>query len=270
MALTLHRHADARAFLERAESWLLEEEIERAVPLETARQARVDASRYEQPLYWATLEEDGRIVGCAFRTPPFHASVTRMPPAAIPLLLESLKETYVVMTGVSGPEPTASALARVSFADRWRVSSRHWLWSLAAVDPPDSPPGTVRLATTADLGAVREWGARDPEQMPFDEAFCAASIRAQRLYFFDDGAPRCLAGVLRSTEKSAALGILYTPPELRGKGYATATVAGWSRQMLESGKRCFFYTDASRGATTAICRKLGHELVHEAVDIEFR
>jgi GNAT superfamily N-acetyltransferase len=268
MALTLHRHADAHAFLERAESWLLEEEIERAVPLQTALHAYTDPSYYEEPTYWVTLEDDGRIVGCAFRTPPHHVFVTRMPAAAVPLLLESLKETYTVMSGVSGAQPTASELAKVSFADRWTVQSRQWLWELKAVDAPDTP-GALRFATTADLAAVSEWRARD-SAMPLDEAFCARLIDAHWLFVWEDGEPCCLAGVLRHTDGSAALGLLYTPPELRGKGYGTAAVAAWSQQALDRRKRCFFYTNAVFAPTTAICRKLGHELVHESVDIEFR
>ena len=62
MALTLHRHADAHAFLERAESWLLEEEIERAVPLQTALHAYLNPSYYEEPTYWVTFE-DGQCTG---------------------------------------------------------------------------------------------------------------------------------------------------------------------------------------------------------------
>jgi GNAT superfamily N-acetyltransferase len=268
MAVNLDRHADARAFLERAESWLLEEEIERAVPLQTALHARADESYYEEPTYWATFEEGGRIVGCAFRTPPHHVFVTRLPAAAIPLLLESLKDTYTVMSGISGAEPTASELAKVSFADRWRVESRQWLWELKDVDPPNVQ-GALRFATRDDLAVVSEWRSRDPA-MPLDEAFCAKLIDARWLFFWDDGEPSCFAGVLRHTERSAALGLLYTPPELRGRGYGTAAVAAWSRQALDRGKRCFFYTNAAFAPTTAICRKLGHELVHEAVDIEFR
>jgi GNAT superfamily N-acetyltransferase len=271
--LELRRHADARAFLARAESWLLEADVERALVLQGARQARTDEWRYEKPTYWATFEEDGRIVGCAFRTPPHHVGVTRLPPAAIPLLLESLKETYTVMSGISGAEPTASALAAVSFANRWRVTSRQWLWSVAAVEQPDAAPaGALRLATDTDAAVVWEWGAalaRDTG-MPLDGRFCTALLRAQQLYFWDDGAPRCMAGVQVRTERSAALGVLYTPPDWRGKGYGTATVAAWSREALGRGKRCLFYTDAANATTTRVCRKLGYELVQEAVDIEFR
>src|SRR5262245_16955160 len=144
------------------------------------------------------------------------------------------------MSGISGAQPTASELAKVSFADRWSVHSRQWLWELKAVDPPGAQ-GTLRLATSDDLAVVSEWRSRDPA-MPLDEVFCARLINARWLFVWDDGEPCSLAGVLRHTEGSAALGILYTPPELRNKGHGTAAVAAWSRQALDRGKRCFFYT----------------------------
>ena len=52
--LTVNRHADARAFLTRAESWLATREIEHAGVLQSAQQARAHDSRYERPMYWAT------------------------------------------------------------------------------------------------------------------------------------------------------------------------------------------------------------------------
>src|SRR5690606_13037024 len=89
----VRRYADARAFLERAEPWLLEAEIEHAVVLTSAQQARIDDRNYERPIYWATLEQDGEIVGCACRTPPYKVGVTRLPDAAIAPLIADLDAT---------------------------------------------------------------------------------------------------------------------------------------------------------------------------------
>ena len=77
------RHADARAFLERAERWLEASEMENGMALTSARNARVDESRYPKPVYWATVEDGGRIVGCAFRTPPYRLGVTAFNNTAI-------------------------------------------------------------------------------------------------------------------------------------------------------------------------------------------
>ena len=111
--LTLHRHADAGAFLARAEAWLQAREIEHGVVLQSARHARAGETHYERdaPTYWATLEADGQIVGCACRTPPFKVGVTALPDAAIAPLVADLAATYAgPIGGFSGPAPIVSAV----------------------------------------------------------------------------------------------------------------------------------------------------------------
>ena len=275
--IEVRRYADARAFLERAESWLLDAEIERAVALQSSRNALANEAYYEKPVYWATVEDDGRIIGCAFRTPPFNVGVTALPAAAIAPLTASLRQSYAQLPGISGTEPTASALA-AAWTGRpsgsWRVQSRQWLWSLTSVEAPDgAPAGSLRPAAAADTALANDWGAafaRDSGVAALDGAFCTRLIGAGLLYLWDDGSPRCMVGVLRHTAKSAALGMVYTPPELRRKRYATSAIAAWSRQVLDRGQRCFLLPDAANTASTVICRNLGHELVLEGVDIEFR
>ena len=78
----IHRHSDAEAFLDRAEDWLLQAEAEHNLILGLARQLTESTEPYEPPIYLATIENDGAVVGCAFRTPPFKLGLTRMPEAA--------------------------------------------------------------------------------------------------------------------------------------------------------------------------------------------
>ena len=61
--LTLKRHPDARAFLARAETWLATREIEHAVVLQSARQARANDTHYERPLPQRILGRDARRTG---------------------------------------------------------------------------------------------------------------------------------------------------------------------------------------------------------------
>ena len=102
---TLIRHPDARAFLERAESWLAAREIENAVVLQSARQARANDTHYERPIYWATIENDGELIGCAYRTPPYKVGVTKLPDDAIAPLVKDLDATYPgAIGGFSGAD----------------------------------------------------------------------------------------------------------------------------------------------------------------------
>jgi predicted GNAT family acetyltransferase len=103
-----------------------------------------------------------------------------------------------------------------------------------------------------------------------DGALCARLIRDRRLYLWDDGRPHCMLGVLRETRDAAAIGILYTPPERRDRGYASAAVAAFSRHLLERGMaHSYFYIDPASIVADAISQKLGYAAVQDTVDIDF-
>jgi hypothetical protein len=133
--------------------------------------------------------------------------------------------------------------------------------------------GRLRPASEADPARAREWGgehARESGIAPLDGFFCASLIRERRLFFWDDGRPRCMVGVFRDAPTAAAIGIVYTPPGLRKRGYATTAVAALSRQWLDRGTRNLFVcADPKSAAAHALCRQLGFEHFQDSVDIDF-
>jgi hypothetical protein len=270
-------HPDARAFLARAEPWLKSAEIEHSVALQSARYARTEGWRFEQPLYWATVEDGSQIVGCAFRTPPYRLGITALPLDAIPKLVESVAATYRTVAGVAGPEPAAKAFTAAWLEQRGGsafVRARQRLLEHKALVPMTrAVRGTLRLAAAADAGTAQQWGtafARESGLTMLDGSVCARMISDRRLYFWDDGEPRCMLGVLRETNDAAAIGILYTPPSLRERGYATASVVAFSQQLLERGlKRSYVCIDPADAAAYSVCSKLGFGVVQDTVDIDY-
>jgi hypothetical protein len=269
-------HTDAGAFLARAESWLQKSEIQHAMPLQSARRARADDSKFERPTYWATVEDADAIVGCAFRTPPYLVGVTALPETAIGPVVENLERVYRSLPGVAGAEPTASAFASAwtaAHGGSWRVQSRQRLYLHRALVPEDSAPrGSLRLANAADLERARSWGTEFMREshVPLDGRFCAELIRHGRLYFWDDGEPCCMLGVLRETPDSGAIGVIYTPPNLRERGYARAGIAALSRLWLERGVlNSYVCGDPANIVGDAICLRLGYEIVQDSADIHF-
>jgi RimJ/RimL family protein N-acetyltransferase len=275
--LQVRRYPDARAFLARAEPWLLEAEIERGPVLASARQAFIKEATYEKPVYWATIEEDGKIVGCAYRTPPFRVGVTALPTAALAPLSLDLEKTYKTITGFSGVDPAASALADVWIARHGGSSaivSRKFLLTFPPETPPSGTPGALQLATANDSSLARTWGnelARESGVATLDGALCERLIGARQLYFWQHGGRRCMLGLLQSTARAAALGIVYTPPEHRGHKYATSAVSALSAELLARGlEQRYFLIDPANRAAQALARKIGCELVQASVDIDFR
>lgn len=82
--------------------------------------------------------------------------------------------------------------------------------------------------------------------------------------------PRSIAGAVAQTPHGVRIGYVYTPPEWRGRGYASACVAGLSQRVLDSGRRfCFLYTDLSNPTSNAIYQRIGYERVRDVIDYEF-
>lgn len=275
--LTLHHHDSARTFLDRAKGWLLEREIERAVALQSARNASDNDALYERPMYWATVEDESSIVGCCYRTPPYLVGVTALPEDATTTLVAGLSATYDTVSGFSGPEATATALAKAWTALRggsWRVTSRQRLLALPAEPRSRETPGVLRLAGPKDTGLAQSWGAAlslDTKGTPFNATFCAQLAAAKRLYFWVDDQPRCMIGVLRESERFAAVGLVYTPASYRTQGYATTALTALQHLFAERGvERAYLYVDPADDAGKALGERLGGTLVHDEVDIECR
>jgi len=273
--LAIHRHADARAFLVRTEAWLASREIEHAVVLQSARQARANDTHYERPIYWATIEDDGKLIGCAYRTPPFKVGVTALPSAAIPLVVTDLAATYLgTVGGFNGPEPTVSELATAWVNSRggsWSIDTRGRLLTLARAADSAPRPGILRLAGANDTALAQSWGAAasiDSGIAALDGRVCVQLLGAKLLYFWVDDQPRCMLGLLRETRESAAVGIVYTPAAYRGQGYATAALGALNDLLDERGvKHRFLYIDPSKDAGQALARKLGCGYVQDTLDI---
>jgi hypothetical protein len=274
--LMLYRHADARTFLERAEPWLQTREIEHAGALQSARQARADDTHYERPIYWATIESNAEIVGCAYRTPPFRVGVTALPDAAIALLVADLAATYAgPIGGFSGPEPSVNALATAWVRERGgacSVNTRGRLMSFSAETAPAAKAGVLRLAGESDVALAQSWGAAasiDSSIAALDGNLCMQLLRAKLLYFWADDQPRCMIGLMRETRHSAAVGIVYTPAAFRGQGHATAALAALSALLDERGvANRYLWIDPHDDAAQALASKLGCRFVYDSLDVD--
>ncbi|HUZ83497.1 MAG TPA: GNAT family N-acetyltransferase [Gaiellales bacterium] len=66
------------------------------------------------------------------------------------------------------------------------------------------------------------------------------------------------------------MGPVYTPPELRGRGHATALVAELTRRLLAGGcSTCMLYTGLSNPTSNRIYRRIGSLPVCDTIDLAF-
>jgi ribosomal protein S18 acetylase RimI-like enzyme len=263
------RHPSAESFLAAAEAWLLEREAENNLVLGLALGLR-DAPPSAAPAPWLiTVHDGGRVAGCALRTPPRGLVLTQADVGALGTLLASLGPEELRLPRVTGPEPASS-----DFATLWsraskrpsRVRLSQWFYATEEILPlARRAQGRLRRADEVDLPWVADSVASFLRDTHTDEPtppaeLARARLRAGQLSLWEeDGRPVCMAGWQGRTPNGVRVGFVYTPPELRGRGYASACVGELSARLLAEGLRYVcLYADAANPASNAVYRKLGY------------
>ena len=223
METVIVRHSGPRAFLERAESWLLQREAENNLVLGLAASLAEGASGYSSPLYFATIERAGQVAGCAFRTPPYKIGLTRMPLDAAPLLARDVAEVYDHLPAALGPVDAVRAFGEAWAALRGvtvRPGPRQRIHSLEHVIlPSPMAPGAVRPAGPDDISLVVRWlqsfivatGHPETDAAALARRLAGGTGRDSRLALWEDGVPVSMAGCSGRTRQGVRIGYVYTP-----------------------------------------------------------
>ena len=146
------RHDGPRAFLDRAERWLLGREAENNLVLGLADALSRSTQGYDSPLYFATVEDEGEVQGCVFRTPPYKLGLTRMPLHAASSVAAAVAGVYDALPAVLGPVDVARTVGDAWAAARGGSGGRR----LAAADPrAGRGPGSGAGGTGHDASGRR-------------------------------------------------------------------------------------------------------------------
>ena len=92
------------------------------------------------------------------------------------------------------------------------------------------------------------------------EVVVSRGLQRQSIPLWEDGVPVSWASGSQSLPEAARIGPVYTPPEYRRKGYATACVAALSQKLLDQGcKRCFLFTDIANPTSNHVYQQIGYQ-----------
>jgi predicted GNAT family acetyltransferase len=79
-----------------------------------------------------------------------------------------------------------------------------------------------------------------------------------------------MVGYSGPTPNGIRIAPVYTPPELRGGGYASACTAETTRRLLKDGRRfCFLYTDLANPTSNSIYQRIGYRPVCDVDQYRF-
>jgi len=234
----------------------------------------VDAIRYGEPgRYWIGLV-DGVPAGVAVQQPADSPlAVAPMPAAVVPVIAGAVDAGPAALPGVFGPAGTASR-----FADAWArlrkitatQTSVERLYEVRDLRFPEGVNGRLRRAAEADRELLLSWlpgFSTSPRWAGADLAavFVTRRLAAGDVWIWDDGGPVSMAARTEAVAGVSRIQAVNTPPELRGRGYASAGVASLSARVLAEGLRCVLNANVSNAAANKVYRRLGYEAISDVL-----
>jgi predicted GNAT family acetyltransferase len=218
----------------------------------------------------------------ALMTPPRNlllASPDRtVPEGAIRLLAEHLCAQRIMTPGVVAEKELALAFA-CAFAAKsggaYFIATDERLYRLDRVEDV-AIVGELRPASERDMHFLPFWmkAFTDEcfhENAPLEAESARWCVERSTMYILEDGGlPVSMAGSSRQLPRGRAVGPVYTPPYLRGKGYATACVALLSQIILEKGNDyCALFTDLENPVSNSIYQRIGYRPICDFREIKF-
>lgn len=231
------------------------------------------------PTFASVRDEDGTIVGVAMHTPPHNAYLSRMPMAAVAALARALREARVPLPGVVSTNAQAHAFAELWCADggSYETEMAERIHVLAELVPPTGVAGRLRLATVADEDLIVAWTMAFQRETGL--VGNAAAIRQAvsgrladgLLYVWCDGGDVVsYAGHTKPAAGVVRVGPVYTPPERRGHGYASALVAAVSGRARALAETICLYTDLANPTSNKIYARVGYRPLCDVTAYRFR
>src|SRR3954470_1449576 len=291
---TVELVSDPVAFLDVTGEYLAADPVLTTVVATVTQRAVADDERGAPatpgPRWWAVARDAaGTVVGAAMRTAPFEPHplyVLPMPPEAARALVAALHRRGEDVPAVNGTLPAAELVAREAAARSGgtvRVHEHMRLFELGELVEPEPPPGRLRAATGADVDLAVTWFnafARDAAEQAgregevgigerIDHDTMAHRIEHGEFWLWEDerGQVVHLTGHNAPAYGVVRVGPVYTPRAHRGRGYASATVAGVCRRLLDAGHRVCLFTDQENLTSNKIYEAIGFRRVVDMANL---
>jgi len=259
-------YKSAAEFLDATRSKLMENEAANAVILGYA-QSQIKGVESAMSTKFYSVDEAEKPILPAMFTPEVVPLLTVGPDDATRLFARFLFPKNPRPKGVNGPKEAALA-----FADEWERLTRcnleiHHnlrLYGCTKVDVTKSTEGHSRQATLDDFDLVKKWRIEFRNDVDSVIGTSDTQIKTHiergryRLWLTDQ--PVSMALYAHETGNTGMIGAVYTPPEHRNHGFATAVTAATTQAILDSGKKfATLYTNLDNPTSNSIYQQIGYK-----------
>ena len=227
--------------------------------------------------YWVATDGNA-VVGVAFQSPlNLRAIVTPMEPNVVRSVVDAISDAKVKLPGIGGDAATAA-----HFAGQWAERQKsavvpfmgQRIYEVGKVEEPIGVKGHFRKAVPSDRERLIDWVRRfyaDTTGVQESEAeyLVDRRISTGQLWLWDNAGVVSIVSRTVPVEGVVRVQLVYTPPEHRSQGYASACVASLSKQIRDEGYRCILYTDLGNPISNSIYRRIGYYVVAEGIHYRF-
>jgi len=273
--MSWHTSGDVDEFLAQAGDFLRSRPVENTMPLtltDALRTRGPHAFGAGDPIFgW--WRDEGGVRGAFLQTPPWPMLLTALPPGAVTALAELLAGRPI--SGINGLVADAEEFA-AAWKRPYRPGMQTRLYRLGELIPPDpGAPGTARVATADDRGLLLEWLDAFHTDIGEPRRDDAAQVD-EKLAFGGwwlwevDGKPVALAGRTQPEAGMVRVIAVYTPRDLRGRGYGGAVTVAVTQSALHAGATdVVLFTDRANATSNALYQRLGYRPVEDRSVLEF-
>jgi len=285
MSMEARFYEDINEFCDIAFPFLLKREVINGFFIDILHYLKKNIHKYEEEIpLLITLTEGEEVKLISQRTPPYPLTISYTDDMRnIERLVEELSKREEKLPGVYSFKKVAE-----KFTKLWCEKSslnpllirEEPIYKLEEVSKETLGDKQFSVATKKDQSIVLNWtremmveALADVTQEELDRNINIFRIefendKSQIFILFDNNEPVSIARKMGNTLNG--INLVYTPPSLRRRGYATECVAKLSKLLLEEGnKYCFLETDLSNPASNSIYQKIGYRPVIDVDEYKF-
>lgn len=276
--MSIRAYKTPQQFLDDTEEILEQKEVENNLILGICN-GFADKSKVSEGCVFINSFEDKKIQATSIKTiSKAIVSGTTKDVQYIKSLADYYLDNNIELTGVVGEGLYSTEFSNF-YGKRQTGESILIVHKLTSVNSLPLTTGKLEKANANDIDSIAEWTVsfeRDAKTFPIKTKEQAlettqARIASGNLFkWVDEGEIVSIAAIVRKTRHLGIVGLVYTPDESRGKGYATSCVQKVSEHILQNGfKYCGLFTDKSNPTSNHIYKKIGYNPITEFTDIEY-
>ena len=285
MSLETRFYENINEFYDIVFPFLLKKEVENGLQLSILNSLKKNIERYgEEPPVLCTVNEGDDIKLVSLRTPPYNQILSYTDKLeTIDILVNALIIRNDILPGVLGFKEGVERFSKLwceKMGLKSQITMNERLYSLKKVVEETLGNNKFIKATGSYENIILQWGRefmlealpdRSLEMIERSLKHFRKDIHEGSMFLlFDNDLPVSMARRSGKSVNGIAVNLVYTPPSLRRKGYATECVAKLSKLLLEEGNKfCFLFTDLSNPTSNSIYQKIGYRPVIDVDEYRF-